>query len=85
MKYQIKITDKALKQYKSINKPFSVRIKEKIEYLSEKGLEAGNIKALTGAFNGLYRTRVNDYRIIFNIENELITIITILHRKDIYK
>ena len=85
MSYQIKITDNALKQYRKINNPFHEQIKKKIDTLSEYGLELANIKALTGEFKGLYRLRVGNYRVIFEIEPDIITIISILHRKDVYR
>lgn len=43
-----------------------------------------NVKALRGEFKGLYRLRVGNYRIIFDIEKNKITVISILHRKDAY-
>ena len=48
-----------------------------------------NAKALKGVFQGLFRYRAGDYRIVFQYdENEIVYIVTILrikHRKDIYK
>ncbi|WP_142602743.1 type II toxin-antitoxin system RelE family toxin [Solitalea koreensis] len=43
-------------------------------------------KKLKG-FKDLYRIRVNDYRIIYRIENQIVTIeiLKIRHGKDIYK
>ena len=85
MTYKIKITDNALKQYQKINNPYHNLIKQKIDSLSISGLELSNIKALTGEFKGLYRLRIGDYRVIFDIEKYVITIIAILHRKDACK
>lgn len=85
MSYSVEITDIALKQYRKINKPYSTLIKDKIDLLAEKGLQLNNIKQLTGEFKGLYRLRVGDYRIIFSLEDNLITVIAILHRKDAYQ
>ncbi len=81
MKFKVEITELAAKQYNRINNPY----KEKIDQLAEIGLNISNIKALSGDFKGLFRIRAGDYRIIFSIEKELITIITILHRKDAYR
>ena len=84
MIYRIKITDNALKEYQKINDPYHTQIKTKIDHLSKTGLESTNIKALTGEFKGLYRLRVGNYRIIFDLEEDTITILSILHRKDVY-
>lgn len=85
MRYRIKITKIALKQYRKINNPAHNRINQKIDELADSGLNMSNIKALTGEFKGLYRLRVGDYRVIFDTDKEEITVLTILHRKDIYK
>ena len=84
MKFKIKITKSAVKDYRKINTPFKERINDKINKLAKLGLDTSNIKALTGELKGLYRLRTGDYRIVFNIEKELITIIAIHHRKDAY-
>lgn len=44
-----------------------------------------SIKALTGELKGLYRLQIGDYRVIFDMEDYVITIISILHRKDSYR
>jgi len=85
VKYEVEIAEIALKQYKKIDQPHKNKIIEKIDALSELGLKASNIKALTGEFKGLYRVRVGNYRIIFNIIENKITILSILHRKDVYR
>ena len=48
-----------------------------------------NAKALKGIFQGLFRYRVGNYRIVFEYdENDIVYIVNILrikHRKNIYK
>jgi mRNA interferase RelE/StbE len=46
--------------------------------------EIKNIKKLTG-FKTYYRIKAFDFRIGLNVENEVITFVRFLHRKDIYK
>ena len=46
--------------------------------------EIPNVKKLKGHKNA-YRIRVGDYRIGFFTEDDTIFIVTVLHRKDIYK
>ncbi len=45
-------------------------------------------KALAGSFAGLYRYRVQNYRVIFEIDKSgtvsVVTVLTIGHRKDVY-
>ncbi|MCP6759653.1 MAG: type II toxin-antitoxin system RelE/ParE family toxin [Fischerella sp. CENA71] len=46
--------------------------------------EISNLKKLKDADN-TYRVRVGDYRIGFTFEEETITFVRVLHRKDIYR
>jgi len=43
-----------------------------------------NLKKLSG-HKTAYRIKINDYRIGLDIDNETITFVRFLHRKDIYK
>jgi mRNA interferase RelE/StbE len=72
-----KLTDKALK--KKIEK-IIIELEE-----SDSLLKAKNIKKMEG-FKSFYRIRVGDFRIGFELEKfTTIRLITIVHRKDIYK
>jgi len=59
---------------------------EKLEALQENPYEGSNVKALKG-MNGYYRLRVEDYRVIYELQdnNLVILVIDINHRKDVYK
>lgn len=46
--------------------------------------EIEDVKKLTD-FKNYYRIKVDDYRIGFKIENNCITLMRVLHRKDIYR
>jgi mRNA interferase RelE/StbE len=46
--------------------------------------EIENIKKISG-FTNFYRIRLGNYRVGLMIENEIITFVRYLHRKDIYK
>lgn len=43
-----------------------------------------NLKKLQGS-NNYYRIRVGDYRVGITIENDSVTFVRFLHRKDIYR
>ena len=43
-----------------------------------------NLKKLQGS-NNYYRVRVGDYRVGITIENDSVTFVRFLHRKDIYR
>ncbi|OHE07485.1 MAG: plasmid stabilization protein [Sulfurimonas sp. RIFOXYD12_FULL_33_39] len=42
------------------------------------------IKKLKTPFDGAYRLRIGDYRVLFYQENELMLISKIAHRKEVY-
>lgn len=46
-----------------------------------------NLEALTGEFEGLFKLRVGDYRVVYELihEEKLILIHAIGHRRDIYR
>jgi mRNA interferase RelE/StbE len=83
MKYEIEFKPRALKDLKSIDKKDVKLIIGKIEEMTS-GIDKANIKKLTN-FTPEYRLRVGNYRILFEITDNIITIYTISHRKDAYR
>lgn len=83
MSYEIEIKPKAIKSLVKISEPFYSAIKKSIYSLSENPRPQGckKLKGRTG-----YRIRVGNYRIIYEIFDEilLIDVIDLGHRKDIY-
>ena len=74
--------EKALKQLSKLDKKTANKIIEKIEQL-KKYPYVTNIKKLKN-FYPPFRLRVNNFRILFDIEDEIIIIFEILQRKDAY-
>jgi mRNA interferase RelE/StbE len=83
--YQIKWKNSAKKELKSLAKEMIPKIIETVESLAENPYPIG-IKKMVG-INNTYRIRVGEYRIIYNIESNLliIEIIKIGHRQGVYK
>lgn len=83
MDFKVFIENHALKQLKQINIEMIPKIKEAISVLAHNPKPFGYIK-LKG-FDA-YRIRVGDYRIIYEIEENLliIKVVAIAHRKDVY-
>ena len=80
---EIVFDEKAIKDLKKIPKNITLQIKNKIKLLYNFP-NTPNIKKLTN-FEPPYRLRVNDYRILFDVENDILTIYRIKHRKESYK
>jgi mRNA interferase RelE/StbE len=73
------------KDLKRIDRPVRKRILDKIEtHLAKDPKDLG--KALAGEFQGLWRYRVGDFRVIYKIaEKEILIIVArVGHRKNVY-
>ncbi len=81
----VEITENALKEYREIKEPFKSNIKKKIDNLCELGFADTNIKSLHGEFAGFYRKRIGDFRVIFTIKDNILTIYSVVERKNAYK
>ena len=83
VKYKIELKKSAYKELKSIPKKDLKRILTKIESLSDNP-RPNDCKKLSALER--YRIRQGNYRILYSIENEILTIyiVKIGHRKDVY-
>ncbi|MBE0525035.1 MAG: type II toxin-antitoxin system RelE/ParE family toxin [Methanosarcinales archaeon] len=83
MQFQIIWSESAANELKKLDRLVAKRIFKKVSKLSENPYH--NVTKLVNA--PYYRLRVGDYRIIFEIQNEIlkILILKVGHRKSIYK
>ena len=82
MIYEIEWKENAIKDLKKLEISISNRIYKKVDELIENPLSK-DIKKLKGM--NAFRLRVGDYRIIFEIEKDIICVLKVGHRKDVYK
>ena len=84
--YQIKILPTAQKELASLPKAARVRIGKKIDSLQTDPAPQG-VKLLKGGQREAYRVRVGDYRILYQIKRDILTILVIKigHRGGIYR
>jgi len=80
---KIKIRKSAIKDLKKIDHEVRDRLHDKIQSLT-KFPEISNIKRLTN-FEPAYRMRVGNYRVLFDVNDDIIEIGRVLHRKDSYQ
>ena len=85
MTYRIELTKTAARDLKSVPKPMLKRLDACILGLADDPLPPG-VKKLRNE-NALYRVRVSDYRIIYSIEQDVLTvlIVKIGHRREVYR
>lgn len=85
--YKIVLSDEAKKSLKKLDKAIISKILTKFESELIKHTNPRQFgKALKGELGNLWRYRVGDYRIICNIQDEILSIIIVRvgNRKDIY-
>jgi mRNA interferase RelE/StbE len=84
MKYKVLIERYAQKQIMKLDKKIIPVIKSAIAELAYNPRPYG-YKKLKG--EDAYRIRVGDYRVIYEIEDDkiIVTVVSVGHRKDIYK
>lgn len=85
-KYEVVFKKTALKELQNLPNRIQQKILDAVQLLAlNPYTELLQIKKMKGA-DSLYRFRINDYRVVYLIENNLIkiAIIKIGHRKDVY-
>ena len=81
MSYEVTFKPKALKDLQGLSRNLQVRILEKIAFMKDD--LQGDVRHLT-SFTPEYRLRVGNYRILFEIESDVIVIYRIKHRSNAY-
>ena len=85
MKFEVKLSNRAYKFLKGINKPVYDRIIKKIEKLSEDPFST-DVKRVIGREEKAFRVRVGGYRILYVVyfDKETILIVNIDKRSKAY-
>lgn len=85
MAYRIEFAPKAGRQFKALERSLQVRLGRRIDSLAENPRPHG-IKKLSGE-EELYRLRVGDYRIIYQIQEKrlIVLVVGVGHRADVYR
>lgn len=88
-KIGLEYTKTSLKNLKKLEKKTSLRIISKVKENSEMKSPLERAKPLTGLFENTYRYRIGNYRVVFKYDESgiinILTVLTVKHRKDIYK
>jgi mRNA interferase RelE/StbE len=84
MRYTVKSKGSAASELRKLSRDIKERVIKKIASLEENPRQHGSEK-LKGD-SDLYRVRVGDYRIVYNIDDACATIIItrIAHRREVY-
>lgn len=88
MTYQLRFTPKFEKEFRKLDKYTRLMIQS---WIKKNLMDCDNPrktgKALKGTYEGLWRYRIGDYRIICGIQDQELVILALSvgHRKNIYK
>jgi mRNA interferase RelE/StbE len=75
--------ESARAELRAIDREIAVRILRALTEYGGSG--AGDVRALAGHWQGHFRIRLGDYRVIFTIAPDEITVVRVRHRSDIYR
>ena len=84
--YQVDFTPGAEMDLARLDKPIAQRVLRKLRWLAEN-YEATTAEALTGPWEGVFKLRVGDYRVLYTCDREKqrITVRFVRHRREVYK
>jgi mRNA interferase RelE/StbE len=84
--YRVRLLDAATKELAKLDKLAARRVVERVNWLAEN-LKSVHHKTLTGGFEGLFKLRIGDHRVIYElIDNEQMIIVHMIgHRREIYR
>ncbi len=80
----VKLSDSALHDFERIDPTITKRIIAKLMWL-EANFTNVTLEPLHYNLKGLYKMRVGDYRIEYSVQDNIILIQAIGHRRDIYR
>ena len=75
----------ALKQLSRLEKLVRERIVQKLDFYIAQKQPLQFAQKLTEAEAGEWRFRVGDYRVVFDVRGNTMLVLSVGHRKDIYK
>ncbi|MDQ1245325.1 MAG: mRNA interferase RelE/StbE [Campylobacterota bacterium] len=85
--YELNFLSSAKKEFAKLDTVAQKIIKEKLLLLvTNPDILKNNIKALKGEYKGKFRLRINQYRVVFQVKEEILVIVVIRigHRKEVY-
>ncbi len=88
MKTEPRWSRRAIDDLRNFDKKVVDRITKKVDWFCQQAKPLMFAKSLEGKFEDVYRFRVGEYRVLFEVLNGKVCILMILrvkHRKDVYE
>ena len=84
--YQIRIQDSAAGELAQLDRQVARRVVKRIRWLAAN-VETIKPEALSGDLAGLYKLRVGDYRVVYEVldAEQMIVVHLLGHRREIYR
>ncbi len=83
--YTWQFSEQATKDFKKLPKEIQKRCVKKLDYFVSSEMPLQFAESLINYEIGQYRFRIGDYRVIFDVEGEILVILAVGHRREIYK
>ena len=81
-KFYVRLTEHSIDDLKDIPEKFRDKIHQELEFLESNPFPMGTrIKRLKNFRPPVYRLRSGDYRVLYQIEDNLVTILRVIDRK----
>jgi len=80
---KVEWTEAAIKDLQKLDKPIAQRILTKVAWVSNN-FERVVPEPLIGKFEGTFKLRIGDWRVVYTLEGKTIVIQFIGHRREIY-
>lgn len=83
--FQVEFTSGAVDDLARLDKPIAQRVLKKLRWLAEN-FDAITPESLTGQWQGVFKLRVGDCRVLYTYERETLRIIGrfVRHRREVY-
>ena len=85
MKFELKIESRARNDIQSLDSVVQKRVAKKLKFYLDQDDPIQYAKKLVDSKVGNYRWRIGNFRAVFDIDGNVIKLLRIQHRKDVYK
>jgi mRNA interferase RelE/StbE len=84
--FRIEITAEAEHDFEQLDKPVAKRIRRRLQWLAEH-FDQITPEPLSGPLADLYKLRVGDYRLLYDIlrQERVIVVHRVRHRREVYR
>jgi addiction module RelE/StbE family toxin len=82
IKFEVRFTPRFSKNIKSLEKTVQVQVVREIDILRTNPY-AG--KPLHGEWKGVFSLRIDDYHVLYQVKGSVVLLLTVRHRKHVYK